>query len=203
MAQIRAVLFDYGNVLVRWDPRHLYRKLFADPEEMEHFLANVLTLKWHYQNDAGALMKDVLPPLIEKHPRYEQQIRAWDTRYTETIDGEIEGSVALIDRLHQRGVPIGLLSNMPADQQDACLVHCSRLHLFKTVIISGAEKIAKPDPRIYRLALERVGMAAGETLFIDDVQANIDGAAAIGLHTHLFTSPDALESALAAQGLLG
>ncbi len=97
---------------------------------------------------------------------------------------------------------MGLLSNMPGDQIDACLVHCSRLHLFDPVVISGTEKIAKPDPRIYRLALERLGHAAADTLFVDDLPANIEGAAILGLRTHLFTTPEALESALTEEGLL-
>jgi HAD superfamily hydrolase (TIGR01549 family) len=200
---IRAVIFDYGNVLVRWDPRSLYRKLFSDHDEMERFLGEVLTLDWHARNDGGALMDDTIPALIAAHPRYEAEIRAFQGRYTETIDGEIEGSVALLDRLAARGAPLGLLTNMPADQQDACFRHCTRLHLFQAIVVSGVEKIAKPDPRIYALALERLGVRAEETLFVDDSPRNVKGAARAGLAAHRFTTPEALGEALAEAGLLG
>jgi 2-haloacid dehalogenase/putative hydrolase of the HAD superfamily len=199
---IRAVIFDYGNVLVRWDPRNLYRKMFADDAAMERFLAEAVTLDWHQQNDGGALMADTLPPLIARHPHYETEIRAWGDRYTETISGEIEGSVALLDQLAARNIPLALLTNMPADQQDACLRHCTRLHLFKTIVVSGVEKIAKPDRRIYDMTLDRMGARAAETLFIDDSAANIAGAAQAGLATHLFTGPEKLTEALADAGLL-
>jgi 2-haloacid dehalogenase/putative hydrolase of the HAD superfamily len=199
---IRAVIFDYGNVLVRWDPRNLYRKMFTDEAAMERFLAEAVTLDWHQHNDAGALMADTLPPLIARHPHYEAEIRAWGDRYTETISGEIEGSVALLDELAVRNIPPALLTNMPADQQDACLRHCTRLHLFKSIVVSGVEKIAKPDKRIYDMTLERMGTRADETLFIDDSAANIAGAARAGLATHLFMSPEKLAEALAEFGLL-
>jgi HAD superfamily hydrolase (TIGR01509 family) len=204
MAQIRAVLFDYGNVLVRWDPRHLYRKIFADEAEMERFLAEVVTMDWHVQNDAGALMADTLPPLIARHPHYEVQIRAWDERYTETIAGEIEGAVALVDRLAANGVRLGLVTNMPADQREACLRHCSRLRLFETIVVSGVEKISKPDARIFHMALERMGgLYPEETLFIDDTPRHVAGAIAAGLKGHHFTTPEALAETLAAEGLIG
>ena len=201
---IRAVLFDYGNVLVRWDPRHLYRKIFADEAEMERFLSEVVTMDWHVQNDAGALMADTLPPLIAKHPHYETQIRAWDTRYTETISEEIAESVALLDRLAVNGVTLGMITNMPSDQQDACLRHCSRLSLFGTIVVSGVEKISKPDARIYHMALDRLGgVRPEEALFIDDSAKNVAGAVAAGLKAHHFTTPRKLAEALAAEGVLG
>jgi 2-haloacid dehalogenase/putative hydrolase of the HAD superfamily len=201
---VRAVLFDYGNVLVRWDPRHLYRKIFVDPAEMERFLSEVVTMDWHIQNDAGALMADTLPPLIAKYPHYEDEIRAWDTRYTETISGEIAESVALLDRLAANGVKLAMITNMPSDQRDACLRHCSRLSLFSAIIVSGVEKISKPDARIYHLALERLGgVRPEEALFIDDSAKNVAGAIAAGLKAHHFTTPAALADALAAEGVLG
>lgn len=200
---LRAVLFDYGNVLVHWDPRNLYRKLFDDPAEMERFLGEVVTLDWHWRNDAGALMADTLPPLIAQHPHYEPHIRAWGERYTETISGEIDGMAALLDALAARDVPLGLLTNMPPDQQDACLRHCSRRHLFRTIVVSGVEKISKPDPRIYQIALDRLGVRAGETLFIDDSAKNVAGAEALGMKGHLFTDREKLARTLADEGMLG
>ncbi|MGE3304254.1 MAG: HAD family hydrolase [Hyphomonadaceae bacterium] len=202
MARLRAVLFDYGNVLVRWDPRHLYRKLFADPAEMERFLAEVLTMEWHIPNDSGVVMGERVAALAARHPHYADEIAAFQARYAETIAGEIEGSIALLDKLAAAGAPLGLLTNMPLDQQEACFSHCTRLHLFKAIVVSGAEKISKPDPRIYALALERLGADAAETLFVDDSPANVAGAERAGLAAHLFTSPAKLGQALEAAGLI-
>ena len=199
----RAVLFDYGNVLVRWDPRHLYRKLFDDSAEMERFLGGVCTMAWHIHNDRGAEMDERLVPLLEAHPAYAPQIRAFSARYGEMIDGEIAGSIALVDRLAARGVPLAMLTNMPGDKIDACFAPFTRKHLFDPIVVSGIERVIKPDARIYQIALARMGRAAEDVFFIDDSPANVEGARRVGLAAHLFESPAQLEAALAAAGLLG
>jgi 2-haloacid dehalogenase len=200
---VRAVLFDYGNVLVRWDPRHLYRKIFADPAEMEMFLGRICTMAWHAENDRGAHMDARLAPLIAAHPDREPQIRAFSTRYGEMIDGEIAGSIALLDRLAARGVRLAMLTNMPGDKIEECFAPFTRRPLFDPIVISGLEEVMKPEPRVYQIALDRLGMAPGEVFFTDDSPRNVEGAARVGLRAHLFESPEGLEAALAAEGLLG
>lgn len=199
----RAVLFDYGNVFVRWSPRTLYAKLIPDPGELDRFLTEICPLSWNDAHDGGALMADTLPARAALYPDYADLIHAWGARYGEMISGEIEGSIAVLDDLAAAGAPLALLTNMPADQQEACFAPFSRLHLFEAVIVSGPLKMKKPDPRIYAHALARMGRTAEDVLFVDDSQRNIDGAAACGLRTHLFTSPENLRAALVAEGLLG
>jgi 2-haloacid dehalogenase len=199
---IRAVIFDYGNVLVEWNPRNLYRKILPDEAAIERFLAETDALAWHMRNDAGADMAVSVPALIAAHPRYRAEIEAWRDRFGEMISGEIAGSIALLDQLAARGTPLALLTNMAEETQAVCFAPFTRRHLFRTVVVSGVEKIAKPDKRIYDMTLERMGARADETLFIDDSPANIAGAAQAGLATHLFTSPEKLAEALADSGLL-
>jgi 2-haloacid dehalogenase/putative hydrolase of the HAD superfamily len=205
-ARQKAVLFDYGNVLVRWDPRTLYRTLFADPAEMDWFLANVCTLDWHLQHDAGTPMAVTTAELTRTHPKYAREIRAWDERFGEMIDGEIDGMVGLVERLRAAGCRIGVLTNMPADQAWTCLKVWSRWDLFDTVVVSGLIKAAKPDAQAFRVSLAALETAPADTFFTDDSAKNIAGARALGMPAHLFAGLDAgvadLESALMAHGFL-
>lgn len=198
----RAVIFDYGNVFVRWSPRTLYEKLIPDAAELERFLTHVCPLDWNDQHDGGALMADTLPARAALFPEHADLIHAWGARYGEMIYGEIEGSLPILDELHAAGVPLALLTNMPADQQEPCFAPFSRKHLFPTIVVSGPLKMKKPDARIYQHTLALMGCAPEETLFVDDSAKNIEGAAAIGLKTHLFTTPEALRVALAVERLL-
>lgn len=199
---VRAVMFDYGNVLVRWDPNHLYRKLIADEAARAHFLTEICPLSWHAPHDGGALMADTIPARIALYPEHADLIAAWRTRYGEMVDGEIAGSVAILDELAAAGVPLGMLTNMPSDQQEACFAPFTRAHLFQSIVVSGPLNMMKPDPRLYAIALERLGFPASEVLFVDDSAANVAGAAAVGMPAHRFTDPESLRGALAAEGLL-
>lgn len=198
----KAVLFDYGNVLVRWDPRTLYRKLFADPAEMDRFLAEVCTLDWHLAHDTGAPMAASTAALAKKHPRYAREIRAWDEHFGEMIDGEIEGAAALIDDLKAMGHKIGVLTNMPADHAWTCLKAYSRWDQFDTVVVTGFLKTAKPGPHAFRIALTALDLPAEDVFFTDDSPRNVDAARALGIRAHLFTGVDDLANALRADGFL-
>lgn len=201
-ARPRAVLFDYGNVLVRWDPRNLYRKMFADPEELDWFLAEVCSMRWHQRHDAGEPMAVTTAQLIRAHPRYAAEIRAWDERFGEMIEGEIEGSVALIDAAKAQGLKVGILTNMPADQAWTCFRSFSRWASVDTIIVSGFVKAAKPDAPIYRLAATALDTAPEDTFFTDDSPANIAAARALGFPAHLFTDSADLAKALRTHGFL-
>ena len=198
----KAVLFDYGNVLVRWDPRTLYRKLFADPAEMERFLAEVCTLDWHLAHDSGAPMAASTAALAAAHPRYAAEIRAWDERFGEMIDGEIEGAAELIDALRAQGHKIGVLTNMPADQAWPCLKVWSRWEQFDTVVVTGFLKTAKPEAHAFRIALAALDIAPADVFFTDDSPRNVAAAHALGFDSHLFTGMDDLAKALRAGGFL-
>ena len=199
---IRAVLFDYGNVFVRWNPENLYRRLIPDEAARRHFLTEVCPLDWNDAHDGGALMADTLPARAALFPDHAELIHAWGARYGEMISGEIEGSIAILDELAATGVQLAMLTNMPADQQDACFAPFTRRHLFRDVIVSGPLKLKKPDARIYEHTLAQMGRAASEVLFIDDSAKNVAGAEAVGLYGHRFTNPESLRAALAEHGLL-
>jgi len=200
--QRRAVLFDYGNVLVDWDPRHLYRKLFADPAEMDWFLTNVCTMDWHLRHDSGEPMSETTAELAALHPKYADQIRAWDTRFGEMIGGEITGTVAILDAIKAQGLKIGVLTNMPADQAWTCFRGFSRWAALDTIIVSGFVKMAKPGADVFRLSLHALDRAPEDVFFIDDSPRNVAAAKALGIHAHLFTTPEALSEALHASGFL-
>jgi 2-haloacid dehalogenase len=173
-----------------------------DEAAVERFMTSTNALAWHARNDAGADMAETVPALIAAHPHYKTEIEAWRDRFGEMLSGEIAGSIALLDRLAERDTPLALLTNMAAETQTICFAPFTRTHLFHAIVVSGVEKIAKPDPRIYAITLERLGVRADETLFIDDAPANVVGAEQAGLAAHLFTTPAKLAQALAELGLV-
>ncbi len=199
----RIALFDLGRVVLDWEPVRLYAKIFPDSDERDWFLANVCTMDWHTQHDAGASFADTAPALITKFPHYEAAILAWSGRWMEMFDGYVAGTPELMERLQARGVPLYALSNMTSETWPWHLEAFPKLTMFKQVIVSGDEGLVKPDPAIYHLTLERMGNPAPEdVIFIDDSRANVDAAAALGFCTHHFDGSQGLEQALEEQGLL-
>lgn len=188
-----AVVFDIGNVIVRWHPRYLYSKLIDDPAELERFVSTIVTPEWHFQHDAGVSMDETIPALAARHPDYADLIRAYRPRWLETIGGAIEGTVALIERLDAAGVPLFAITNFSAEVWPPFTTAYPVVNRFRDVVVSGEIGLIKPDPRIYTHALNRFGLTSGTALFIDDRQENVDAANANGFIGHLFTKPDALE----------
>lgn len=201
-ARAKAVLFDYGNVLVRWDPRHLYRKLFDDPAEMDWFLGHVCTMDWHMRHDSGEPMAVTTAELVAAHPKYAEQIRAWDDRFSEMIDGEIEDAMALIDPLKAQGNRIGILTNMPADQAWTCFRGFSRWAAIDTIMVSGFVKAAKPGAKIFQLSLAALEVEPADCFFVDDSPRNVAAAVALGMPGHVFINAADLAKALRAAGFL-
>lgn len=202
MSAVRAVLFDYGNVLVRWAPENLYRKLIPDEAARARFLTEICPLSWHLQHDAGSPMAETLPVRAALYPEHADLIHAWGARYGEMIDGEIAGAIAVLDELAAANVPMAMLTNMPADKTDQCFAQFTRRALFDPIIVSGEHKMVKPDHRLYALTLNAMQRQAHEVLFVDDSETNIAGAAECGLHTHHFTTPEAMRLAFVYAGLL-
>jgi 2-haloacid dehalogenase/putative hydrolase of the HAD superfamily len=198
----KAVLWDVGNVIVRWDPRTLYSKIFPDAVERDRFLNQVCTLDWHVRHDLGVTFAENRVPLLERFPEHAEPIQAWETRWWEMFSGPIPESEAAIEALHARGVAQYGLSNMSHEVIDGIVAMSPAFGRLGGVVISAETAILKPDPRIYRQACERFGLTPAETLFIDDSPLNIEGARALGFDTHHFTDPAALTPALQARGLL-
>jgi 2-haloacid dehalogenase len=199
------VLFDLGGVLIDWDPRHLYRKIFPDDAAgMERFLAEICTPEWNHAQDAGRGWDAAIGELVARFPAERARIVAFRERWTETLGGPIAETVAILRELIDQGRPVYALTNWAADTFAIArtLPGYEFLGWFKGIVVSGKEKIAKPDPRIWEIVLARFGLAAGDTLFIDDSSRNIEAAAALGFDTIRFTSPAALRAELETRGLL-
>jgi 2-haloacid dehalogenase/putative hydrolase of the HAD superfamily len=199
---VGGVVFDVGNVIVRWDPRTLYAKIFADPAERDWFLANVCTMDWHARHDGGVSFADNRAPLIARFPEHEAAIVAWGERFWEMFSGPIPETEAAIEAMAARGVPMIGLTNMSADTAAETFAMSPAFARLADIVVSGAVGLVKPDPRIFQLAAARAGLAPAELLFVDDSRRNIDAAAALGFDVHLFDDPAGLRPALAARGLL-
>jgi len=198
----KAVVFDIGRVLFHWELRALFAKLIDDPRELDWFLANVVTEEWHFEHDRGRALADMLPERIALFPQYESLIRAYAARFNETIPGPVEGSHALVERLAAAGVPLYCLTNFGDEFFAGFRPGEPIFDHFEDIIVSGVEKVAKPDPRIYEIVEARSGRSGAELFFTDDNAANIAAARARGWDAHLFTDAASLEAQLVAAGLL-
>lgn len=196
------VIFDLGGVLLEWNPRHLYRKLFADEAAMEAFLATVCTTEWNERQDAGRTFADGVAELMPRHADKRALIEAFHARFGEMIPGAIEGSVAVLGELKERGVPVYGISNWSAETFPPQRERFAFLGWLDGLVISGEEGVIKPDPRIFRILLERYAIAPASAVFVDDVAKNAAAAAALGLHGIHFRSPQQLRAELVAVGLL-
>jgi 2-haloacid dehalogenase len=197
------VVFDIGGVLVDWDPRHLYRDLFdGDEQRMEWFLAEVASPDWNHTMDAGRPRADAVAELVARHPDLEALIRAWHDRWQDMLAGEIAGTVEVLDRLEERGLRLLALTNWSAETFPEAQRRYASLRRFEAVVVSGEHGLAKPDPALFRLLLERHRVDPVTSVYIDDRAANLDTARSLGLTGVLFTGPDRLARDLTDLGLL-
>ncbi len=196
------IVFDLGAVLIDWNPRYLYRKIFTNEAEMEHFLAEVCPSEWNIQMDGGEPFAQGCAERIKLFPNYAAQIQAYDIRWGEMLGGAIEGTVQLLHELKQKGCRVYALTNWSAEKFPLAQVKFPFLKEFDGIVISGVEKCVKPNPQIYQILLSRYHLQAQNCIFTDDNPANIKGAHALGFDTILFTSPDNLRAELAKRGVL-
>ncbi len=198
-----AVIFDVGRVLYDWDPRILYRRLIDDDRALDAFLRDVVTHDWHFQHDAGRDFADTSAELAALYPQHADLIAAWGPRFLESIGAPVAGMHALVDELEARGLPLYAITNFshefwpPFRAREAAM-----FDRFRDVVVSGVEKMVKPDAAIYRLALDRFGLEAARTVFIDDNAANVAGARDVGLIALHFEDEPKLRRELRALGLL-
>jgi len=198
----KAVLWDFGNVIVRWNPRTLYEKIFPDPVECDRFLTHVCTMAWHAPTDCGVTFADNCADLASRHPQHEAEIWAWHHRWDEMFSGPIAETEAAIEALQARGVPQYGLSNISHETLHSTLAMTPAFGRLAGVIASGLEGVMKPDPAIYRLCCERFDLAPSDFLFVDDSARNIAAARDLGFDVHHFTEPAALMPALEQRGLV-
>jgi len=199
----RVAIFDLGGVLIDWDPRHLYRKLFGgDDAAMEHFLANVCTTEWNERQDAGRTFAEATRELLPHHADKRELIEAWCQRFDEMIPGAIEGAVEVLAELKRRDVPVYAITNWSAETFPPQRTRFPFLAWFDDIVVSGEVGVIKPDARIFHILLGRRGIRPEQAVFIDDVEANAAAACALGIQGIHFRSPDQLRRELAACGLL-
>lgn len=198
----KAVVFDVGRVLFTWQLRDLFAKLIEDSEELDWFLANVITEEWHFQHDRGVPLAEMLPARMATFPDQALRIAAYAARFNETVEAPVEGVHELAYRLHAAGVPLFCLTNFGHELFEQFRPTQPIFDLFEDIIVSGTEGIAKPEPRIYEIVEARSGRDGAALFFTDDNPANIDAARARGWDAHLFTDAARLEAQLASAGLL-
>jgi len=200
VGDVHAVVFDIGGVLLDWDPGLVYRKLIPEPERLEWFLAEICNTDWNATLDAGRPFDEACDELAARFPEHAELIHAWK-RQDEMIAGEIAGTADLVATLSDAGVPLYLLTNMPAGVFAARRERYPVLGRFDGAVVSGEEGVLKPSADIFGRLRNRFGLVPAETLFVDDVEANVEGARAAGFLAYRFVSPPALAAALRDHGL--
>ena len=199
---VRAVVFDVGSVLYHWDPAALYAKLIADPVERDWFLTHVVSLDWHFQHDAGRLFAETSAELIAQYPEYGALIAAWGPRFDETITGPVAGMIELVETLAAADVALFAITNFSAEfWRPFRTKRADVFDRFQDIIVSGDERLVKPNAAIYNLARQRFSLAAGEALFIDDRLDNVQAAEENGFIGHHFSDYTTLVPPLKALGL--
>jgi 2-haloacid dehalogenase len=194
------VVFDLGGVLIDWNPRYLYRRLFDDEAAMERFLAEVCNDDWNVQQDAGRPFAEAVEVAAALHPDLRLQIEAYWRRWDEMLAGPIPASVGVLEELAAAGEELHALTNWSAETFPIARERYRFLDLFRTIVVSAEERVAKPDARIFEILLTRIGRPAGGCIFIDDSPKNVAAAAALGFDAIRFEDGDQLRGALIERG---
>jgi 2-haloacid dehalogenase len=200
--RVDTVIFDLGNVLIGWDPRHLYRSLIEDEAQMEWFLREVCNSEWNEQQDAGRPWADGTALLRAQFPEHAELIDAYHLRWKDTLLGPIEGSVAILAELKERGVRLLALTNWSQETFPVARQLYPFLQWFEGIVVSGEERLIKPDPRIYLRLLQRYSVDPATALYIDDSARNVAAAEALGMQGWWFRDPAGLRERLVELGLL-
>nr|WP_218625104.1 HAD family phosphatase [Sphingomonas sp. dw_22] len=198
-----AVIFDVGNVLYDWEPRRLYERLIEDDRALDAFMAEVVTKAWHFQHDAGRPFAETSAELSARYPQHADLIGLWGPRFNDTLPGMLPGMEAIVGDLDARGVSLFGITNFsgefwpPFRAREAAI-----FDRFRDIVVSGDERLVKPDPAIYALALARFGLKGPDAVFVDDSRPNVEAARAAGIHAVLFTGGAAFREELVRLHLL-
>lgn len=201
-AHCSVAVFDLGGVLIDWNPRYLYRKLFPYDADMEHFLANICTTEWNLQQDSGRTFTEACAALKLEHPNHAEMIDTWFERFDEMMAGSIAGTVDILAELRERQVPIYALSNWSAETFPLAQRRFEFLQWFRAVFLSAEVRLVKPNPRIFQCFCERFALIPEQIIYIDDLQHNVEAASRIGMHAIRFSDPASLREELVQVGLL-
>ncbi len=197
------LVFDLGGVLIDWNPRHLYRKVFMDREsEMDFFLEEICPAEWNAAQDRGRSIREAVRERVELFPAYEPLIRIYYGRWEEMVSGPIDGTVSILRKLKKSGYQLAALSNWSAETFPRVADRFEFLSWFDPLVISGEIEMVKPEPDIYHHLLEKIAKPASSCLFIDDKKENIQTARDLGFQAIQFSAPDQLSSQLRNMGVL-
>ena len=201
MNKIKNIIFDFGGVLIDWNPEYLFRKEFECESDMNYFLENICTSEWNIQQDAGRPLSEATKTLQKEHPEYKELIGMYYGRWEEMLGGVIEDSVRVLYLLKDK-YPIYGLTNWSAETITIAYRRYDFFNYLEGIVVSGEEELIKPDPKLYQVLLNRYRLKANETLFIDDNIHNIETAQEMGFHTIHFTENMDLEKEVKEMGLL-
>ncbi len=197
---IDTVIFDLGGVLIDWNPRHLYRKLFDNEERMEHFLKEVCPLSWNAEMDRGKPFATAVAERQALYPAYAEEIAAYQHRWPEMLIGPVGGTVKILESLREQSIPLYALTNWSTETFGYAQEGYPFLKYFRDILISGVEKLVKPEPEIYQRILTRNQLQAENCVFIDDSPKNVTAAEVQGIKALHFQNPAKLKEELQALG---
>jgi 2-haloacid dehalogenase len=200
-ADIKTVVFDIGGVLLDWDPRHLYRRLIDDPAELEQFLGEICTPRWHLAHDLGADTVQSCRELAAAHPRQAGLIMAWADRSEEMVAGQLDDAIAVLADVRAAGLRCLALSNMEPDKFALRRSRYPFFGLLDGCVISGIEGVVKPDREIFEILLARFDLDPRATVFVDDVAANVAAASEVGIVAIRYTAAGQLRADLRGLGV--
>ena len=197
------IIFDLGGVLIDWNPEYLYRKIFSNENEQRYFLENICTSSWNQEQDAGYPLTQATADLAVKYPQYDAEIKAYYGRWQEMLGGYDEECVAILENLHQKqNCRLLALTNWSGETFHTAKNMYPFLNLFEGIVVSGDEKIKKPDPRLYQILIDRYSIQPRMSIFVDDTKVNVEAAVDVGFQTIHFLSAYQLEEKLQKWGLM-
>ena len=196
------MVFDIGGVLLDWNPDYLFRKLIADDDERRWFLTEVCSPAWNAKQDGGRSWAEATSELSLRFPEHTDLITAYDERWEEMVSGAIAGTVSVLSDLRSAGILTFALTNFSAEKWEVAIGRWDFLAGFDGAVVSGTEKVTKPDRRIYEILLDRYGLDPGRTFYTDDLKANVEAARAVGIDAEVFIDPGTLRQQLVDRGVL-
>lgn len=198
MAKINTIIYDLGGVLIDWNPKYVYRKVFnGDEAKVDWFLNNICTHEWNEEHDAGRLIEEGNNVLIEQYPEHETLIRTYYERWHEMLGGPIKEGVAILDKLKEANEQrLYALTNWSAETFPIAIERYGFLQYFEGIVVSGEEKTRKPFRKIYEIILDRYNLTPENAVFIDDNLQNVQGARALGIHAIQFKNSRQLTNEL-------
>ena len=194
---MKTIVFDIGGVLIDWNPRYAYTKVFDDKQKMEWFLTNICNPEWNTKQDAGRLFAEGTAELVAMHPEYKKEIEFFYNNWTNMFGGAIQGTVDILKQLKAEGYTLYCITNWSAEAFPWAKANFPFLNLFEDIVVSGEVKLVKPDHKIFEILLNKHNLKAKDCVFIDDNKDNIAAANVLGFNAIHFTAPAQLKTALA------